>query len=193
MRVIEVRMEQRRNERAGTTGDSRENPPINGIVRHNSHMRKSGSIPGAVAPRYSRVGIVLNDAAGRRVFSGTSRSPSHLSALAFRRCSMLISLHPRRLSRLEKYVGAIRAYTVKHIKRIIAAKRNARTLSYRVLAMLRVPMDTFSAVLRGRGKREIPEETRRPAASSGTIRTCGDPGATPPGTAPVRLGGRRVV
>ncbi|KAJ8876602.1 hypothetical protein PR048_021047 [Dryococelus australis] len=42
MRVIEVNMEQRRNEGAGETGDPRENTPINGIVRHDSHMRKSG-------------------------------------------------------------------------------------------------------------------------------------------------------
>ncbi|KAJ8868938.1 hypothetical protein PR048_030479 [Dryococelus australis] len=33
-------MEQRRNERAGETGDRRENPPTNGIVRHDSHLRK---------------------------------------------------------------------------------------------------------------------------------------------------------
>ncbi|KAJ8882901.1 hypothetical protein PR048_014732 [Dryococelus australis] len=42
MRIIEVSMEKRRNERAGETGDPRENPPTNGIVRHDSHMRKSG-------------------------------------------------------------------------------------------------------------------------------------------------------
>ncbi|KAJ8876039.1 hypothetical protein PR048_023947 [Dryococelus australis] len=41
MRSIEVRMEQRRNERAGETRDPRENLLTNGIVRHDSHMRKS--------------------------------------------------------------------------------------------------------------------------------------------------------
>ncbi|KAJ8895989.1 hypothetical protein PR048_001330 [Dryococelus australis] len=30
------------NERAGETGDTRENPPTNGIVHHDSHLRKSG-------------------------------------------------------------------------------------------------------------------------------------------------------
>ncbi|KAJ8880510.1 hypothetical protein PR048_016980 [Dryococelus australis] len=35
-------IEQRRNERAGGTGYPRENPPVNDIVRHDSHMRKSG-------------------------------------------------------------------------------------------------------------------------------------------------------
>ncbi|KAJ8871330.1 hypothetical protein PR048_027647 [Dryococelus australis] len=39
----EVRMEQRRNEKAGETGDPRENPPTSGIVRHDSHMIEPGS------------------------------------------------------------------------------------------------------------------------------------------------------
>ncbi|KAJ8878759.1 hypothetical protein PR048_019345 [Dryococelus australis] len=39
MRVIEVSMEQRRNEGAGETGDPRENPPTSGAVRHDSHLR----------------------------------------------------------------------------------------------------------------------------------------------------------
>ncbi|KAJ8871681.1 hypothetical protein PR048_028008 [Dryococelus australis] len=34
-------MEQHRNEGMGETGDPRENPPTNGIVRHDSHYRKS--------------------------------------------------------------------------------------------------------------------------------------------------------
>ncbi|KAJ8866516.1 hypothetical protein PR048_032359 [Dryococelus australis] len=41
-----------------------------------------------------------------------------------------------------------------------------------------------SAGMKGRGKREIPEKTRRPTASSGTIITCEIPGATPPGIEP---------
>ncbi|KAJ8894107.1 hypothetical protein PR048_006717 [Dryococelus australis] len=42
MRVSEECMEQRRNEDAEETGDPREDPPANGIIRHDSHMRKSG-------------------------------------------------------------------------------------------------------------------------------------------------------
>ncbi|KAJ8866028.1 hypothetical protein PR048_033552 [Dryococelus australis] len=42
MRVIAVSVEQRRNEATGETGDPRENPPADGTVRHDSHMRKSG-------------------------------------------------------------------------------------------------------------------------------------------------------
>ncbi|KAJ8874417.1 hypothetical protein PR048_025266 [Dryococelus australis] len=38
-----------------------------------------------------------------------------------------------------------------------------------------------SAGMQGHGKGEIPEKTCRPAASSNTIPTCENPGATPPG------------
>ncbi|KAJ8871386.1 hypothetical protein PR048_027703 [Dryococelus australis] len=40
------------------------------------------------------------------------------------------------------------------------------------------------AGMRGRGKREISEKTRRPAEKSDTIPTCENPGATPPGIKP---------
>ncbi|KAJ8878039.1 hypothetical protein PR048_022502 [Dryococelus australis] len=42
MRVIEVNMERHRSEEEAETGDPRENPSTNGIVRHDSHLRKSG-------------------------------------------------------------------------------------------------------------------------------------------------------
>ncbi|KAJ8866056.1 hypothetical protein PR048_033580 [Dryococelus australis] len=38
-RVIEISVEHRWNERAGYTGDPRENPPTGGIIRHYSHVR----------------------------------------------------------------------------------------------------------------------------------------------------------
>ncbi|KAJ8883204.1 hypothetical protein PR048_015044 [Dryococelus australis] len=46
IRVNEVSIEQRQNERAGETGYPRENTSTNGIVRYNSHMRKSGDCRG---------------------------------------------------------------------------------------------------------------------------------------------------
>ncbi|KAJ8878801.1 hypothetical protein PR048_019387 [Dryococelus australis] len=48
--VIEVSREQRWNKRARETGDPRENPPTNGIVRHDSHMRKSGVTQPGIEP-----------------------------------------------------------------------------------------------------------------------------------------------
>ncbi|KAJ8888768.1 hypothetical protein PR048_008260 [Dryococelus australis] len=59
------------------------------------HQDEPVSNPGGFAPGFSHVGIMPDDASDRRVFSGISRFP----ALPFRRCSILISLHPHRLSR----------------------------------------------------------------------------------------------
>ncbi|KAJ8890125.1 hypothetical protein PR048_009632 [Dryococelus australis] len=44
--MIEVNMVRRRNEGTGETGDPRENSPTNGIVRHDSHLRKSSDPAG---------------------------------------------------------------------------------------------------------------------------------------------------
>ncbi|KAJ8894621.1 hypothetical protein PR048_007285 [Dryococelus australis] len=43
-------MQQRRSERAWETGDPREDPPTNGIVRHDSHMRRSGVARPGIEP-----------------------------------------------------------------------------------------------------------------------------------------------
>ncbi|KAJ8880228.1 hypothetical protein PR048_016694 [Dryococelus australis] len=45
MRVIVANMERCRNDGAGETGDPRENPPTSGIVRQDSHLRKSNTTP----------------------------------------------------------------------------------------------------------------------------------------------------
>ncbi|KAJ8884872.1 hypothetical protein PR048_011068 [Dryococelus australis] len=50
-----ISTEQRWNERAEETGDPRENPPTNGIVRHDSHMRESGD-PAGDGARFALVG-----------------------------------------------------------------------------------------------------------------------------------------
>ncbi|KAJ8866527.1 hypothetical protein PR048_032370 [Dryococelus australis] len=60
------------------------------------HLDEPSSIPGGVTPGFSHVGIVPDDAAGQRVFFGDIPFPA---ALSFRRCSILTSLHLRRLSR----------------------------------------------------------------------------------------------
>ncbi|KAJ8883631.1 hypothetical protein PR048_015484 [Dryococelus australis] len=46
IRAIEVNMERRRNVGVGEMGDPRENPLTNKIVRHDSHLRKSGDPAG---------------------------------------------------------------------------------------------------------------------------------------------------
>ncbi|KAJ8881589.1 hypothetical protein PR048_018074 [Dryococelus australis] len=50
MREGEVNVEWRRNERVGETGDPRDDPPTNGIVRNDSHLRKSGDPAGKLNP-----------------------------------------------------------------------------------------------------------------------------------------------
>ncbi|KAJ8867571.1 hypothetical protein PR048_031373 [Dryococelus australis] len=55
-----------------------------------SHQGEPGSIPGRATPGFPQVGIVPDDAAGRRVFSGSSISPY----LIFRCCSIRNSFHP---------------------------------------------------------------------------------------------------
>ncbi|KAJ8878707.1 hypothetical protein PR048_019292 [Dryococelus australis] len=60
------------------------------IILITSHQGEPGSIPGRVTPGFSQVGIVPDDAAGRRVFTGIPRFPfSCIPALLY---SDLISL-----------------------------------------------------------------------------------------------------
>ncbi|KAJ8873683.1 hypothetical protein PR048_024515 [Dryococelus australis] len=56
---IEVSMEQRRNVRVGETGDPRVNPPTNGIVRHDFHVRKSGRDPAGNGTRLCSTGAIF--------------------------------------------------------------------------------------------------------------------------------------
>ncbi|KAJ8871614.1 hypothetical protein PR048_027941 [Dryococelus australis] len=68
-----------------------------GVVRLlASHLDELGSIPGGISPGFSHVRIVPDEAAGSRVFSGISHFPR---APSFRRCSILTTFRPRRLSR----------------------------------------------------------------------------------------------
>ncbi|KAJ8897860.1 hypothetical protein PR048_003213 [Dryococelus australis] len=96
-----------------------------------------------VAPGFSDVGIVTDDAAGRRVFSGISRFP--------RPCiPALFHTH-------------------------LASPTSALVTS--------MP-GSLNRAIQGRGKRETPKKTCRPAASSDTIPTCGNLGVARPGIEP---------
>ncbi|KAJ8872046.1 hypothetical protein PR048_028386 [Dryococelus australis] len=57
MRVIEVSTEHYKNQGAGKMGDSRENTPTNGIVRHDSYMRKTA----VTRPEIELNGIVTTE------------------------------------------------------------------------------------------------------------------------------------
>ncbi|KAJ8872545.1 hypothetical protein PR048_026151 [Dryococelus australis] len=82
MRAIEVSVEQRRNERAGETGDYLEDPPTNDIVRHDFHMRKSGADEGEMRRERSSAGIrgqgETGDPRGNSPTSGIVRHDCHL-------------------------------------------------------------------------------------------------------------------
>ncbi|KAJ8870387.1 hypothetical protein PR048_029408 [Dryococelus australis] len=54
-----VSMEQRRNARVREAGEPRENPSTNDIVRHDLHMRKSGSDPAGNRTRFAWVGGLI--------------------------------------------------------------------------------------------------------------------------------------
>ncbi|KAJ8867554.1 hypothetical protein PR048_031356 [Dryococelus australis] len=81
----EASMEQRRKHGRGEAGDPRENPPDSVIARHEHHVatlkhRRNNGQTGFDSrqgrpPRFSHVGIVPDDAAGRLVYSGISRFP----------------------------------------------------------------------------------------------------------------------
>ncbi|KAJ8898270.1 hypothetical protein PR048_003630 [Dryococelus australis] len=80
MRVIEVNMEWHRNERTGETGDPRGNPPTNDIVRHDSHMRKSGDPPGPQCVNLAHNFMVTCRAKPPHVYD------MQLTAILFRSC-----------------------------------------------------------------------------------------------------------
>ncbi|KAJ8869240.1 hypothetical protein PR048_030812 [Dryococelus australis] len=54
--VIEISVEQRRNEMSRETGDLRDIPPTNAIARHDSHMRTSGVTRPGIEPLIALVG-----------------------------------------------------------------------------------------------------------------------------------------
>ncbi|KAJ8869514.1 hypothetical protein PR048_028505 [Dryococelus australis] len=134
-----------------------------------SHQSEPGLIPGGAAPGLSHERVVPGDAAGRRVF------PRHFPfppAFAFWRCSRPTLLHLKSHPNLFTHSLAAFIYTV---------SIHPRRFSHR----LYVPLGIGT---RGRGKREIPEKTRSPTASSGTIPICENP-VTRPGIEPGCLGG----
>ncbi|KAJ8872638.1 hypothetical protein PR048_026246 [Dryococelus australis] len=93
MRVIEVNMVRRRNEGAGETGDLRENPPTNGIVQHDFHLRKSGD-PAGDGTRFASAGgegDMTGVVDGQWGGGGVSRGAPVPSTFAFRGQSSLRS------------------------------------------------------------------------------------------------------
>ncbi|KAJ8895234.1 hypothetical protein PR048_000559 [Dryococelus australis] len=143
-----------------------------------SHFGESGSIPRGVAPGFSRVGIMPDDAAGRRTFLGILHS-------------VFTSFHPHRFLRPlprslhSEYHPPPELCDLLDISRSPLLKGQRRsavaTLS---LSLGRGCSAGVAHFGEGERKREILEKTRRPAAWSGTTPTCENPGVTPPGIEP---------
>ncbi|KAJ8867879.1 hypothetical protein PR048_031684 [Dryococelus australis] len=178
-------MELRRNERAGETGDPRQNPPTNGIVRHESHVRKSGDL--TVRWHSAKVGSRVCPCSpdmfvwrmeAKTLASGPDLPPNFpLSALG----SPLVDDQP--------IMNAVKYREVSGVERTYRTTVSSNTDINRIGVLAVVCKDDSlllyhnGAELKGRGKREIPEKTRRPTASSGTIPTSEKP-VTRPGIEP---------
>ncbi|KAJ8875096.1 hypothetical protein PR048_022987 [Dryococelus australis] len=171
---------------------------------------ETDSTPDEVASGIPHVGIVLNDAAGRRVFSGISRFPRHCiptllhTHLTYLSSDLKISM--LRAAQISPLHSKCFRYEKAPSQLIFAPSPNlihnccSRTLitrygledrqnicrihvfqrSHDSIRVKRCEYETASE-WKGEGKREIPEKTRRPAASSGTIPTCKNPEVTRPG------------
>ncbi|KAJ8872087.1 hypothetical protein PR048_025688 [Dryococelus australis] len=145
-----------------------------------SYQGVPGSFPFWVTG-FSHVGIVPDDAVGRRVFWGISRFPPpfHSGAAPY---SLQSPSSPLRASLLRATQISSRTHN-----NIIHFTVRTCEWSGEIWAALNIEVlkdDEDEA----RRKLEIPEKTGRPAESSGTISTCENPGSDP-----VHLGGRRVV
>ncbi|KAJ8876828.1 hypothetical protein PR048_021275 [Dryococelus australis] len=128
-----------------------------------SHQDEPCSISGGVALGFLYVGIVPDDAAGRRVFSGISR----YTRPCIKRRSILTSLC---------HSSALKTWM------LIVAYNSPPHTSHKIGWWLwKTPIN---AGIKGRGKREIPEKTRRPTASPGTIPNMRKSGVTQPGIEP---------
>ncbi|KAJ8887234.1 hypothetical protein PR048_013449 [Dryococelus australis] len=181
MRVVEVNMEWHRNEGAGKTGESRENPPTKGIG-HDSHLRKSGRGLNPV-----RLG---------------ARTGLEFSAKPVPPRELWRGHSPRKHKRLRGEQAA--AFTPEKLASLTAQlfhrerSKDAAQRPADVITRQSLPSPPFRAGLirglaatailhLGGGKREILGKTRRPAASSGMIPICENPGATEPGIKPRSL------
>ncbi|KAJ8889444.1 hypothetical protein PR048_008943 [Dryococelus australis] len=168
------------------------------------------SIPRGVAPGFSHLGIVLDDAADHRTAGKTHRPgassgtiPTCENPRAIRRVLNPVSLGGF-IVRVNVVVAGGSSFN--RPSAIWSRSRRSKPLvvslcvdfsssgarSYRLADFLEPVMDAArqfapSAGMKRRGKPEITEKTRLPAASSGTIPTCENPGAIRRVLNPVRL------
>ncbi|KAJ8897796.1 hypothetical protein PR048_003146 [Dryococelus australis] len=127
IRVIEGSMEQHRNERVGETGDPRENPLTSGIVRHDSHMRKSGRIREHPAEQCRRV-----EKHGDQGLAPRPHSPPRVSAGRRRPCVRLRQVGPQFNKSLappshRRLLRDLRLAAMRHLMRVAVSPYSSRT------------------------------------------------------------------
>ncbi|KAJ8877816.1 hypothetical protein PR048_022274 [Dryococelus australis] len=168
-----------------------------------SYHDEPGSIPVQATPEFSGVGIVLDDSAGRRVFSGISRFPNsfnpvllHTSFTLFGSQDLAVKSRPNLFTHypLVHFVFNASRRTLAQSSPSSVTTYNqcaadidvyAHTTVLSSLQPMRAKRGENGAALEceGGGKWEIPEKTRR-AASSGTTPSYESPGAASPGIEP---------
>ncbi|KAJ8891819.1 hypothetical protein PR048_004373 [Dryococelus australis] len=79
-----------RNARAGETGDPRENPLTSGIVRRDSHARKSGSDPAWTRVRFAWTTVIIHEG----TYAGLSLDMCHVSSNADMCCVEMVEYQP---------------------------------------------------------------------------------------------------
>ncbi|KAJ8872383.1 hypothetical protein PR048_025987 [Dryococelus australis] len=152
-----------------------------------SHQGELGSIPGQVTA-FSQVGIVTDDAVGRRVFSGISRFP----APSFRRRSIftsitLIGSEELDVKRRPNIFAVVALFKIQNVRKLNPPNCGS-DMSHRCRygqhgienGIGKWSGEIWTALnseygaaprCKGGGKRETPWKTRRPAALSGTSPT----------------------
>ncbi|KAJ8898557.1 hypothetical protein PR048_003917 [Dryococelus australis] len=193
MRVIEVSMEQRRNESGRETRDPRENPLTSRIVGHDSHLRKSGT--GLKRPRWCSGQSLTNrvrfpaglfpyfacgNRAGRCNWSAGFLGDFPFSPLLH---SSTAPYSPRFTLMDSQDLDVKSPKDRKSCEETcIAAERDwtamASDWGHDYLPEWE---NGVAPECKGGGKREIPEKTCRSATSSDKIPTCENPGVTRPG------------
>ncbi|KAJ8868728.1 hypothetical protein PR048_030267 [Dryococelus australis] len=163
-----------------------------------SHHGEPGSIPGLVTPGFSHVGIVSGDDARRWIFSEISHfprpcilallhphliSPSSILKASSLRAARISQLSSTKLYLADNYLNLSGDLPFPPPLHSGAAPYSLQPPSSAVETSLRSVFE-YGTAPGGRGKREIPEQSRRPAASSDTIPLCENLEAIPPGNEP---------
>ncbi|KAJ8896502.1 hypothetical protein PR048_001846 [Dryococelus australis] len=207
MRVIEVSMEQHRNERVGETGDPRENSPTNGIVQHgDSNLQKGWEDPYSILNSINneifricrqdsraKTKVVLIDRMTQRWF-GCCRVCQGWARAQMTRCAGHTSSSAARV-KTQAAGGVPSLSRVPEMRQIdvsgdpdLGQRRPTTSIippscSRTAAISIRVRVEQRRKA-RGGAKREIPEKTRLPVASTQTTRNSAPPHLGEPGSSP---------